>query len=179
MVYKSGTQSNCKTIHSGVPQGSILGPLLFLVYINDIVCDIKSEIKLFADDTSLSVIVDHPNSSAAQLQSDIDKISLWAHKWLVTFNPIKTECLLISRKTIKPVHPPLLMYGQNISEVVSHKHLGIILSNDCTWKLHIEYISKKAWSRINIMRRLKFILDRKSLETIYLSFITPSKIRRK
>ena len=65
------------------------------------------------------------------------------------------------------------MGNTQIAEVNTHKHLGIILSHDCSWHAHIEYIKEKAWQRINIMRRLKFILDRKSLEIIYLSFIRP------
>ena len=65
------------------------------------------------------------------------------------------------------------MRDQQIKEVESHKHLGVILSNDCTWQEHIDYIKEKAWTRINIMRRLKYDLDRKSLETNYKSFIRP------
>ena len=65
------------------------------------------------------------------------------------------------------------MDNQVIIEVDSHKHLGVFLSNDCTWHKHIDYVKEKAWDRINVMRRLKFCLDRKSLETIYLTFIRP------
>ena len=54
-----------------------------------------------------------------------------------------------------------------ITEVESHKHLGLYLSNDCTWHEHINYITEKAWYRINIFRKLKFNLDRKSLETLF------------
>ena len=60
-----------------------------------------------------------------------------------------------------------------IKEVSSHKHLGVHLSSDCTWHSHIERIKEKAWQRLNVMRRLKFILDRKSLEIIYTSYIRP------
>ena len=70
-------------ILAGVPQGSILGPLMFLVYINDIITDINAHIHLFADDTSLFMVVNSPNETAAVLQSDIDKISSWANKWMV------------------------------------------------------------------------------------------------
>ena len=65
------------------------------------------------------------------------------------------------------------MQDQQITEVDSHKHLGIYFSSDCSWHRHINYIKEKAWSRINVMRKLKFKLDRKSLETIYLTFIRP------
>ena len=66
------------------------------------------------------------------------------------------------------------MNNITIQEVNSHKHLGITLSNDCTWHKHIENITKKPWTRINALRSLKFILDRQSLETIYKSFIRPT-----
>ena len=95
-------------IQAGVPQGSILGPLLFLLFINDIVHDICSTICLFADNTSLFIIVEDPITAAACLNNDLDKISQWAATWLVTFNPSKTESLLISGKTNKNRHPPLL-----------------------------------------------------------------------
>ena len=105
-----------------------LGPLLFLIYINDIVNNIHSNTKLFADDTSLYLIVDEPIDSARQLDSDLDSIRQWAERWLVTFNPAKSEFLLISRKLNRPRHPPLIMNNLSINEVSSYKHLGIFLS---------------------------------------------------
>ena len=96
-----GTQSNWNYIDAGVPQGSILGPLLFLLYINDIVKDSKSNIRLFADDTSLFSVVENPLSAAEILNSDLEKITKWAKDWLVTFNPIKTEAMLLSRKLLQ------------------------------------------------------------------------------
>ena len=168
-----GSLSEWVYIKAGVPQGSILGPLLFLLYINDIVKNIGSNIRLFADDTSLFIIVDNPTTAALCLNSDLEKLSRWAAIWLVTFNPFKNESLLISRKINKPIHPPLYMQNVQIQEVSSHKHLGLYFSNDCSWHQHIDYIKQKAWFRIHIMRKLKFKLDRKSLETIYLTFIRP------
>ena len=168
-----GVQSNWADVKAGVPQGSILGPLLFLVYINDIVSDIQSNIRLFADDTSLYLIVEHANVSADILNTDISKITEWAKSWIVSFNPTKTESLLISRKVNKTRHPSLSMANEEITEVSSHRHLGILLSNDGNWHSHIEYIKSKAWPRIHIMRKLKFVLDRKSLEKVYFCFIRP------
>ena len=104
---------------------SILGPLLFLLFINDIATDIGSNIRLFADDTSLFIIVENPDTAAELLNLDLEKIITWAKTWLVSFNPKKTESLLISRKLNKPVHPSLLMDNQVITEVDSHKHLGV------------------------------------------------------
>ena len=92
---------------AGVPQGSVHDPLLFLLYINHIVKNIGSNVRLFADDTSLFVIEDNPTTAALCFNSDLEKPSRWADIWLVTFNPSKNESLLISRKINKPIHPPL------------------------------------------------------------------------
>ncbi|MCG7877682.1 MAG: reverse transcriptase domain-containing protein [Candidatus Thiodiazotropha endolucinida] len=172
-VVLPGGISDWLNIHAGVPQGSILGPLLFLIYINDIVDNIDSSVRLFADDTTLYLIVDDPHVVARQLNSDLEKIHVWAERWLVKFNPAKSESLLLSRKKNRPLHPPLLMNNEPIQEVSSHKHLGIYLSSDGTWHEHIDYITSKAWTRINVMRKFKFTLDRQALEKIYVSFIRP------
>ena len=142
-------------------------------FFNDIVTDIGSNIRLFADDTRLFIIVENPDMTAEILNMDLEKIMEWANCWLVTITPTNTESLLILRKIKRPVHPPLFMDNQVIEEVSSHKHLGIFLSNDCSWHKHIDYVNGKAWVRINVMRRLKFRFKRKPLETIYLSFIRP------
>ena len=115
-----------------MPQGSILGPLLFLLYINDIVSDIGSNIRLFADDTSLYIIVDNPTTAADLMNSDLLKISNWARIWLVDFNATKNEVLLLSRRINRPIHPPLYMLNQEIKEVQFHKHLGLYFSEDCS-----------------------------------------------
>ncbi|MES9883011.1 MAG: reverse transcriptase family protein [Sedimenticola sp.] len=172
-VILPGVFSNWNQVTAGVPQGSILGPLLFLLYINDIVTDIHSSIRLFADDTSLYLIVDTPEITSDIINNDLETITNWSKKWLVTFNPNKTETLLISRKRNQLLHPPIVMNNVLVTDVNSHKHLGLYLNKEGTWHQHIDYITGKAWRRINIMRKLKFHLDRKSLEIIYNSFIRP------
>ena len=89
------------------------------------------------------------------------------------FNRNKNESLIISRKINKPGHTLVFMVNQEINEVQFHKHLGIYISSDCSWHKHIQYVKSKAWSRINVMRKFKYTLDRKSLETIYIAFIRP------
>ena len=81
---------------AGVTQGSILGPKLFLIYINDIVQELSANVRLFADDTSSYVIVEDPILAANLLDNDLLKISSWAGKWLVKFNHVKTEWFVIT-----------------------------------------------------------------------------------
>ena len=172
-VAVEGSLSDILRVKAGVPQGSILGPLLFLVYINDIVDEIGTNIRLFADDTSLYMIVEDPNSAADLMNVDLSKIHTWAKQWLVNFNPNKTEELLISRKQTRVDHPPLFMNDVQISRVDQHKHLGLIFNEQCTWHNHIHEITSKAWKRVNILRSLKFQLDRLSLQILYFSYIRP------
>ena len=165
-----GYFSSC--IMAGVPQGSKLGPMLFLIYINDIVKELSANVRLFADDTSLYVIVEYPISNL--LNNDLLKISPWAGKCLVKFNPVKTEWLVITRRRNKRHPPPLYMNNVEIKEVDSHKHLGLtFFSNDLTWNDHIASITSIAWKRIGTLRRNKFILDQRSLNKIYITYIRP------
>ncbi|MEW8546207.1 MAG: reverse transcriptase family protein, partial [Candidatus Thiodiazotropha sp.] len=168
-----GTSSSWMHINAGVPQGSILGPTLFLIFINDIVQNIRTNIRLFADDTSLFKIVDCPINAAIELNIDLNNIFKWARKWLVDFNAAKTVSLIISKKRIKPNHPELFMGNSSIKEVNQHKHLGLVFSSDATWTNQIKAISEKAWKRIGYLRRLRFLLDRPSLQKIYTTFIRP------
>ena len=116
-VVLPGIFSAWNFIKAGVPQGSILSPLLFLVYINDIVTDIGSNMGLFADDNSLYIVVDNPLVAAETLNADLEKISRWAATWLVTFNPNKSIALLFSRKVSHPLHPPLFIENTPITKL--------------------------------------------------------------
>ena len=133
----NGTQSEKKFVLAGVPQGSVLGPLLFLVFINDIVDDIDCNIKLFADDTSLYVVIDDSAETCNKLNDDLLRISTWAEKWKVKFNPAKTETILFSRKRNETVLPNLMMNGQVIADVESHKHLGLTFQK--RWPVAFSY----------------------------------------
>ena len=93
--------------------------------------------------------------------------------WLVNFNPNKNEAMLISRKIHRINHQALYFNNIPIMEVQTHKHLGVYISDKCDWQAHLEYIQAKAWSRVHLLRSLKFVLDQKSLQTMYFSFIRP------
>ena len=99
MVLK-GKQSDYKVIQSGVPQRSVLGPLLFLIYINDITNNIQSIIKLFADDTSISLALRDPLRIADILNADLEQINNWAKTWKIKFNAQKTELLNFKRDNL-------------------------------------------------------------------------------
>ena len=88
-VVINGSNSDWLSINAGVPQWFILDPLLFIICINDIVHGIDAQIKLFADDTSLYLVVDDPIETVETLNGDLDKINIWSEKWLVKFNPQK------------------------------------------------------------------------------------------
>ena len=92
---------------------------------------------------------------------------------MVNFNPQKTESMVITRKLDFVSHPPLTMNQVSIKSVTSHKHLGLTFSSDGTWNTHIDEIISKASKRLNLIRKLKFKVDRKSLEKMYFSFIRP------
>ena len=132
---------------AGVPQGSILGPLLFLVYINDIVNELQAHVRLFADDTSLYIVVENPNNAVVTLNNDLRFISTWGDDWLVNFNATKNLSMILSLKRDQPLHPPLYMNGVLVRNT-SHKHLGLTLANNCSWTEHINNITSTAWHRL-------------------------------
>ena len=113
-VVLNGLNSEFHSIDSGVPQGSVLGPLLFLIYINDMEQRIKSSIKFFADDTMLFSLVRDPSISALELNHDLELINKWAHQWKMQFNPESSKQavqLIFSQKLHKPIHPTLYFNG--------------------------------------------------------------------
>ena len=126
-VVLNGFYSDYSLIESGVPQGSVLGPLLFLVYINDLERNVRSNIKFFADDTMLFSIVMDPVISANDLNHDLDMIYQWAHQWKMEFNPDPTKQateVLFSCKKNRPNHPHLIFNGTAVVKVNETKTLG-------------------------------------------------------
>ena len=121
--------------------------MLFLIFINDIVKHIGDSIRLFADDTSLYIIVDLPEDAARILNADLQTISQWANAWLVTFNARKTLSMIFSRKSNPVHHPSLFMNGTIIEETTHHKHLGLTFSSTCTCTDHVNTISGKSMDK--------------------------------
>ncbi len=173
-VVINGVKSDPKSINASVPQGSILGPLLFLVYVNDIVDDLETLPYLFADDTSLFSTIDPKNTVETfnKINNDLEKLAHWSAQWRVTFNAAKTVYMIISnRKNV--VYPSLYLHGQLLNRVESHKHLGITFSSDMKWTSHIESILSKAFSRLNGIRRIGHVVSRKVRESLYNALVLP------
>ena len=143
-VVVNGQQSDSKFLHSGVPQGSILGPLFFLIYINDMSNDLKSSCHQFADDTSLIKYVDDPVISIKDINDDLKTLANWANTWRVTFNANKTNFIRFSLKKKKPDLSPIYLNNTPISEVNTATNLGITLSNNLSWDNHVDKICIKA-----------------------------------
>ena len=171
-VINEGFKSNWEDTLAGVPQGSVLGPYLFLLYINDIVRDINCNIRLFADDTSLYTVYENENSIKL-LEEDLKKIAKYAESWCIILNPTKTKSMKCSRKRTSQC-PNVKFNNIELQDETEHTHLGLTLSHDASWGGHINRIYEKASKRLNILRMLKYDLDRKSLIRFYTSYIRPT-----
>ena len=150
-VAVNGTKSTWSPVLSGVPQGSVLGPTLFLVYINDIVTDVKSTLRLFADDSILYREIKDANDQSI-LQDDLNKVFSWADQWQMSFNASKCEALRLTNKT-DPWDYTYRVDGHHIESTSSHKYLGVTITQGLDWKEHIQNITSSARSTLAILRR--------------------------
>ena len=146
-----GEVSEKSCVRSGVPQGTVLGPLCFLLFVNDIGNDISSNIKLFADDTLLYGLV-HNSDDAISLQSDLDKLVEWAKLWQMAFNPSKCYVLRVCRTKCPFIHP-YTMLGHTLQAVDHCPYLRVSLSENLSWKTHILNITNKANSTLGFVKR--------------------------
>ena len=175
-VVLNGSYSEDSTIESGVPQGSVLGPLLFLIYINDLEKNIKSNIKIFADDTMLFSIIRDPNLSAADLNHDLKSISQWAYQWKMEFNPDPSKQaneVLFSCKKSSPNHPPLVFNGNLVAKRSDQKHLGLLLDSRLSFEKHVNEKIIKAKKHIGLIKHLSKYLPLKTLDQMYKAFVRP------
>ena len=150
-VVLNGQTSSWRPVLAVVPQGSILGPLLFLVYIDDLPNGLKSNGKLFADDTSLFTIVKDKQESADALNHDLSLISKWVFNWKMLINPDTSKPVLFSRKKKSQNHPNISFNNIQVERVSHQKHLGIILDEKLNFKEHIDkyyFKSEQGYSRI-------------------------------
>ncbi len=170
-VFVGSAVSDEKHINAGVPQGSVLGPLLFLIYVNDIAVSFLSLTRLFADDSSLATSTSDINQMEVILNEDLNRLFQWSQQWLVQFNPSKTEVMFFS--LMDTDRPTLYFQNTQLTFVNHHKHLGLTLSEDGSWHQHINAIVSSASKVLGSMRMLKFKIKRQSLNQIYISYLRP------
>ena len=129
-VVLDGEKSYNADVLSGVPQGSVLGPCLFLFYINDMPEGLHQEttVRLFADDTIAYLAVTN-NQDAEKLQEDLTKLEKWEQTWQMKFHPDKCQVLTITRKK-KPIHFDYVLHGHKLEHVQTAKYLGVTISHD-------------------------------------------------
>ena len=147
-----------------------------MVYINDICSNLSTNVKLFADDTSLISTVNDANKSFQNLRNDLCITSNWTWQWKMPFNPDRSKQaqeVIFSRKTSIQSHPVLTFDNCPVIKTTHHKHLGLILDEKLNFKEHLKEKMFKALKGIAVLRKLQNIIPRNSLLTIYKSFIRP------
>ena len=175
-VVVGGDSSSDLSVLSGVPQGSVLGPLLFLIYIDDVSTIELSEdciLNLYADDMLLYKTV-RSNEDYYQLQSDIDKISMWVDKNHLSFNLMKCKSMLLTRKKNPSQPPKLLLNNMQIKQVETFKYLGVLIASDLSWSPHIDSICTKAKKLIGLLyRRFSTTVQNEKMLELYVSLVRP------
>ena len=156
---------------SGVPQGSVLGPILFLIYINDLPDDLSSQVRLFADDTAVYLTVGDTEDGKV-LQNDLDRLPVWEDRWDMEFNPSKCQVVRVtpSRKLINVTYT---LHGQVLEVVTSAKYLGVDISSGLSWNTHIDRITKTATRTLNFIQRNIKTKNQKVRETAYNTLVRP------
>ena len=170
----SGAVSSIATVTSGVPQGSILGPLLFILLmdsISSVSLSPNAALSMYADDICYYVEVAKADDIAA-VQVDVDAISNWAENSDLRLNSNKTKALLISRKR-KPPALEICLNDCPIEQVDSYKYLGVLISSDLSWSLHINWVCSRAKQLIGFLYRHLRLVDSKCVSRVYQAIVLP------
>ena len=170
-VMVDGQSSDYCGVASGVPQGTVMGPILFLIFINDLPTVVDSPCKLFADDL---LIYRHISTREDQtiLQQDLDKLASWELKWGMQFHPDKCENITITRKK-KPLETNYSLRGHPLKKVSSTKYLGVTINTHLDWKEHIDKMTKKANKTLGFLRRNLKKASQNTKETAYKALLRP------
>jgi endonuclease/exonuclease/phosphatase family metal-dependent hydrolase len=171
-------ESELKTISTGVPQGSILGPLLFIIYLNDIVTSTKIfKPIIYADDTALSATLNTlgniDQNLESQINNELEKINIWLKVNKLSLNVNKTKAMLFHTPQKKVRNISLKLDDSEIEMVDNFNYLGIILDSHLSWKFHTSMISNKISRTNGIMRKLKKTIPPSALLLLYNSLILP------
>ena len=163
---------------SGVPQDSVLGPLLFLLYIADLPRLLQNELVGYADDSTLLCGIPNPrnrSSVAASMNDDLAVISDWCSRWGMLVNPSKTRRMLISRsRTVEPLFPYLLIDGSVVEMISELKILGVILDSKLTFEKQVGAIAASALMRVGILRKTMSVFrDVAVVAKCFWAFILP------
>lgn len=153
VVCIKGTISTRRAVGSGVPQGSVIGPLLFSLYINDMNSGFSPDvfIKHYADDTVISYKVES-NYNQEKLNEHLSMIGCWCKKWQMELNPSKTVFMPITRKT-KPLLFRYVIHDEPLLRVSEYKYLGVYVTDSLNWNRHIDYICDKSQKKLWMLRR--------------------------
>ena len=168
-VVINGKSSTWRDVLSGVPQGSVLGPILFIIYVNDIDDDLTCKISKFADDTKITSRVT-TSVEKLELQSNLDQLCRWAEKWQMQFNVEKCKVLHIGSNNNQAMYS---LNGSDLCKVNHEKDLGIIISNDLKPGKHVSEVVKTANKITGFIGRAFEYKSEKVILTLYNSLVRP------
>ena len=168
-VVVDGEMSSFGDVLSGVPQGTVLGPLLFLLHINDLPAHVKSKIRLFADDCLLYRAIKNLRDLEI-MQEDLASLELWAESWRMKFNASKCYVMSLHR-TQTPKTKFYQLNGHILQKVTENPYLGLIIRDDLKWSTHISKTCAKANSTLGFIKRNLRNCDSHFKETAYVSLV--------
>ena len=170
-VVVDGASSSASPVKSGVPQGTVLGPLLFILYINDINANTTSSIRLFADDALLYRII-RTEQDAEELQKDLSQLCRWADVWQMDFNATKCHLLSVTRKKV-PIRAVYSIRGVQLQQVEHHPYLGVELAADLSWGHNVDNVVPKAQRTLNLLRRNLWGCSQQTKDVAYKTLVRP------
>ena len=171
-VLLEGIHSNRIPVTSGVPQGTVLGPILFLLYINDFHEYLKySTLRLFADDSIIYRNIKTDNDTTL-LQHDLDAAAKWEQDWLMSFHPDKCTVLRVTSKK-NPITHNYILHGRTVETKSSTKYLGVTLQSNLKWNEHIDNITSNASRQLNFLKCNLKVASPEIKERAYQSLVRP------
>jgi hypothetical protein len=171
-VIVRGSQSNWSPVKSGVPQGTILGPILFLIYINDLPSEIQSSTKLFADDTKIYRKLVDKVADTSILQSDLDRMRNWTENWQLNFNFEKCEVMRITHSKDLSL-PEYYLSDKKLEVTDKFKDLGIMMTHNLAWSSHVHNITSKANRMLGLVKRAVGSSNLATFTLLYKALIRP------